>query len=80
VFQALQAALGTLRACYVSWLHQDWSRTPILVQPTDSIPSVLNISHNMYSSKRKVPAILVGVDETSISFTYFRKILTYKFS
>jgi hypothetical protein len=22
-----QAAFGILRACYVSWLHQDWSGT-----------------------------------------------------
>jgi hypothetical protein len=30
---ATQAALGILRACYVSWLHQD--SVSILVQPTD---------------------------------------------
>jgi hypothetical protein len=37
-------ALGILRACYVSWLHQDWSSTPILVQPTvitRNIPSAV---------------------------------------
>jgi hypothetical protein len=28
-------ALGILRACYDSWLYQDWSGTPILVQSTD---------------------------------------------
>jgi hypothetical protein len=28
---ATQAALGILRACYVCWLHQDWSGTPFLV-------------------------------------------------
>jgi hypothetical protein len=32
MFRALlahpQEALGILRACYVSWLHQDWSGTP----------------------------------------------------
>jgi hypothetical protein len=26
---------GILRACYVSWLHQDRSETAILVQPTN---------------------------------------------
>jgi hypothetical protein len=30
-----QTVLGILRAYYVSWLHQDWSGTPMLVQPTD---------------------------------------------
>jgi hypothetical protein len=30
-----KAALGILRACYVSWLHQVWGGTPTLVQPTD---------------------------------------------
>jgi hypothetical protein len=35
---AEQTALCILRACYGSWLHQDWSETgstAILVQPTD---------------------------------------------
>jgi hypothetical protein len=26
-----QTALGILRACYVSWLHQDWSGTGVAV-------------------------------------------------
>jgi hypothetical protein len=28
-------ALGVLCACYVSWLHQVWSSTAIMVQLTD---------------------------------------------
>jgi hypothetical protein len=32
---AAQTALGILRACYVSWLHQGWSAIPVQVQPTD---------------------------------------------
>jgi hypothetical protein len=33
---AAQTAVGILRACYVSWLHQDWSKTSTsnLVQMT----------------------------------------------
>jgi hypothetical protein len=31
--------------CYVSWLHQGWSSTPILVQPTD-------ITHTQYTKCR----------------------------
>jgi hypothetical protein len=27
--EALKTALGILRVCYVSWLHQDWSGTSI---------------------------------------------------
>jgi phosphate/sulfate permease len=32
---ASQTALGILCACYISWLHQEWSVTAILVQPSD---------------------------------------------
>jgi hypothetical protein len=31
-----QEALGILRECYVCWLHQKWSPTSILLQPTDT--------------------------------------------
>jgi hypothetical protein len=36
-------ALGILRACYVSWLHQDWSATlqSWCSQHTCNIPSVV---------------------------------------
>jgi hypothetical protein len=30
--------LGILRACYVSWLHQDWRGTGVTV-PLQSIPN-----------------------------------------
>jgi hypothetical protein len=32
---ATKAKLYILHACYVSWLHQDWSGAPILLQLTD---------------------------------------------
>jgi hypothetical protein len=31
--EALQTALCILRACYVSWLHQDWSGTEFQSNP-----------------------------------------------
>jgi hypothetical protein len=44
----LQEALGIMRVCYVSWLHQDISATLILVQPTEkqarSIPRAVCLS------------------------------------
>jgi hypothetical protein len=50
---AAQTAFGVLPACYVSWLHQEWSETgvgdtsstPVLVQPT-------NITRTQYTKCR----------------------------
>jgi hypothetical protein len=47
-----QAALGILRACYVSWLHQDWSSSGGATQPALGVLRVCYTSwlHQNWSS------------------------------
>jgi hypothetical protein len=41
--EALKTALGILLACYVSWLHQDWSGTAVCVASPEDEQVILEI-------------------------------------